>query len=141
VDRIIQSIEELGNLSETFPIEVDPQGTILSGRHRKRAGQRLGFVWPERFIPTTSYAESLEIALAANRAAPWSEEDLRRGMVCLTRLKKAALIVEALKEDDAREDDEHQSNREIAKALGVNHETAGASVDARRLCETWACRQ
>jgi hypothetical protein len=124
VDRIVQSIEELGNLSETFPIEVDPQGTILSGRHRKSVGRRLGFEWPERLVPTTSYKESLEIALAANRADPWSEAVLRREMVCLNRLKKNELIIEALKEDDAR--DEHQSNSEIGRELGINHETVAA---------------
>jgi hypothetical protein len=134
VDRIVQSVEELGNHSEDFPIEKDPLGTILSGRHRERAGRRLDFEWPVRVLQTTSYEESLQIALAANRAAPWSEEDLRRGMVCLTRLKKNALIIEALKEDDAR--DEHQSNSEIGRQTGTSHSTvAKVREDLEATCQ------
>jgi hypothetical protein len=117
VERIIRSISELGNHSEDFPIEIDSFGTLLSGWHRRRVGEILGFHWPDRLVHTSSHTESLELALAANRGKPWSPEELEKAMRCFSRKEKTALVVAELESDAAR------SNSEVARQSGVDGKT------------------
>ena len=92
------------------PVEYDEEGNILDGYHRVRACLELGITdWPK--VVRRGLTEEQKRAHARR---------LNLNRRHLTREQKRALIAEALKEAP------HKSDRQHAKALGVDHKTVGA---------------
>src|SRR5690606_37067509 len=92
------------------PVEYDEEGNILDGYHRVRACLELGITdWPK--VVRRGLTEEQKRAHARR---------LNLNRRHLTREQKRALIAEALKEAP------HKSDRQHAKALGIDHKTVGA---------------
>ena len=106
-----------------IPIEYDENGHVLDGYHRLQICKELGIKdFPKVIRAGMSEAEKLTHARKLNI--------VRRQ---LTGKQKRKLIQEQLKETP------EQSDRQIAKSLGVNHETVG--IQRKQLEATGEIRQ
>ena len=95
------------------PVEYDEAGAVLDGHHRVRACKALGIEsWPYIVRSGLSDAEKRAHARALNLARRHLSQEQRR-----------ELIREQLKDTPAK------SDRQIAKALGVDHKTVSAQRD------------
>jgi DNA-binding Lrp family transcriptional regulator len=126
VEEIKKSVLEHGLLPQ-FPVMRDQHRRILSGRHRLAAAAelqaegKLDRDWPEEVVRVADDSEAITIAVAANRARPWTAHDFKRlerlGLEWTGTRGKRRMIRLALVENAKR------SNRAIARLVGCNHET------------------
>lgn len=91
------------------PVDVDEDGVLLDGHHRKRAADELGIPLPTRAVTGLDEDGKHEHATAVN---------VQRRQ--LSREQKRDLIRHELQRDPSR------SDRAIAHLLGVSHHTVGA---------------
>lgn len=117
-DLILESIRQLGDLRDYFPVLLDEQGNVVDGRHRREIDPG----WPASRMRVPS-EQRVAAAAAANRTNAWSERDWRTLLERVTEVtgrKTEAvrtLIRLALLEDANR------SNRTIAALVGCDHKT------------------
>lgn len=105
-DALKANITERGVM---VPIEVDEEGNVLDGHHRKRVCEELGITdYPTIVREGLTEQEKILHAFTLNTA--------RRQ---LTREQKAECITKLLQRDPTL------SDRKIGKALGVSHPTVG----------------
>jgi hypothetical protein len=128
LELIQQSMAELGDLREYFPVLRDTEGNVVDGRHRLEIDPN----WPAMQIRVPVDLR-VAAAVAANRTNAWSLEDWKRlkhhrEISHGSREAGRTIVRLALLEDAARPD------REIARLTGVSHHTV-ASV-RRELEET-----
>ena len=112
-ELILESIRQLGDLRDYFPVLLDVQGNVVDGRHRREIDP----TWPAS--PTRVPTERrLAAAAAANRTSAWSERDWNALLERVTEItgKKTeavrTLIRLALLEDASR------SNVAISRLVG-----------------------
>lgn len=86
------------------PIDVDEQGNILDGHHRKQIADELGIECPERVVRGLEEFAKVDYALTVNMA--------RRH---LSREERKALAIRSLRRDPRLSDREH------ARRCGVSH--------------------
>lgn len=107
--------EDIAAAGVRVPIDVDENGVILNGHHRKAIADELGIDCPVRVVAGLGHEDKRAHALSTNLNG-------RR----LNREQRRALIVAELEHDDSR------SDRAIARLLGVDHKTVGAVRRERR---------
>lgn len=109
---ILESIRQLGDLREYFPVLLDAEGHVVDGRHRLAIDP----AWPAASA-RVPVEKRLAAQLAANRSSAWTPDDWKtlRGRIEATAKKTEAtrtLIRLALLEDASR------SNRDIGRLIG-----------------------
>ena len=105
-EKLKDSIRKHGVI---VPVEYDEEDEIVDGHHRVRACKELGITdWPRKVRSYQSDGHLLEMA--------WSLNAFRRH---LSRAEKDSMIRAALQANP------QASNRAIAKATGVKHDTVG----------------
>jgi transposase len=113
-ELILQSIAELGDLREFFPVLEDDAGNIVDGRHRRAIDPD----WPASRVRVPQ-DQRVAVATAANRSNAWTKKDwddmlAYRKHVVGERQAKRVLARLALLEDHER------SNRVISDLTGAN---------------------
>jgi hypothetical protein len=117
-ELILESMRQLGDLRDYFPVLLDEQGNVVDGRHRREIDPD----WPASRTRVPA-EKRLAAAAAANRTNGWSEKDWKALLDKVTdttgRKTEAVrtLIRLALLEDANR------SNRSIAALVGCDHQT------------------
>ena len=117
-ELILESIRQLGDLREFFPVLLDELGNVVDGRHRREIDPD----WPAARMRVPA-EKRLAAAAAANRANAWSDRDWKALLdkVMETTDKKTdavrTLIRLALLEDASR------SNVTISKLVGCSPNT------------------
>lgn len=91
------------------PVDVDENGQVLDGHHRKQIAASLGIHCPTRVVAGLTEEEKRHHALAVNA---------HRRM--LTREQRRALVVAEFERDPSR------SDRAIGRLCGVDHKTVAA---------------
>ena len=120
-ELILESIRQLGDLRDYFPVLLDEQGNVVDGRHRREIDPE----WPASRMRVPA-EQRVAAAAAANRTNAWSERDWKTLLEKVTeatgRKTEAirTLIRLALLEDANR------SNRTIAKLVGCDDKTVAA---------------
>jgi hypothetical protein len=114
LELIRESMTELGDLREYFPVLKDVEGNVVDGRHRLAIDEN----WPAMRIKVP-LAQRVAAAVAANRSNAWTAEDWQRLRHHreMTHGKHNAvqwIARMALLEDHER------SNSEIARTTGVD---------------------
>lgn len=104
-EALCQSIAQHGVL---VPVVVDEEGEIIDGRHRKWAADEVGANCPVEVQQGLTLREKRELSITLNAG--------RRHM---TTGEKRMLATAELMHDQNR------SDREIARAVGVDHKTVG----------------
>ena len=117
-ELILESIRQLGDMRDYFPVLLDDQGNVIDGRHRREIDP----AWPASRVRVPA-EHRLAAAAAANRTSAWSERDWKDllGKVIEATGKKTeavrTLIRLALLEDASR------SDREIGRLVGCSNHT------------------
>ena len=117
-ELILESIRQLGDLRDYFPVLLDEQGNVVDGRHRREIDPE----WPASRMRVPA-EQRVAAAAAANRTNAWSERDWKTLLEKVTeatgRKTEAVrtLIRLALLEDANR------SNRTLAALVGCDHKT------------------
>lgn len=120
-ELILESMRQLGDLRDYFPVLLDEEGNVVDGRHRREIAPD----WPASRIRVPA-EKRLAAAAAANRGSAWSERDWKALLerVLETTGKKTeavrTLIRLALLEDASR------SDRDIGRLVGCSHHTASS---------------
>lgn len=123
-ELILESMRQLGDLRDYFPVLLDEQGNVVDGRHRREIDPN----WPASRT-RVPLEKRLAAAAAANRTNAWTERDWKAllDQVTETTGRKTGavrtLIRLALLEDASR------SDRAIAALIGCDGKTV-ASVRA-----------
>lgn len=119
-ELILESIRQLGDLRDYFPVLLDEQGNVVDGRHRREIDPE----WPASRMKVPA-EQRVAAAAAANRTNAWSERDWKTLLDKVTettgRKTEAVriLIRLALLEDASR------SDREIGRLVGCSQTTVG----------------
>ena len=119
-ELILESIRQLGDLRDYFPVLLDQQDNVVDGRHRREIDPE----WPASRIRVPA-EQRVAAAAAANRTNAWSERDWKTLLDKVTettgRKTEAVrtLIRLALLEDASR------SDREIGRLVGCSQTTVG----------------
>jgi hypothetical protein len=119
-ELIFESIRQLGDLRDFFPVLLDEQGNVVDGRHRREIDPD----WPASRMRVPA-EQRVAAAAAANRTNAWSERDWKTLLEKVTettgRKTEAVrtLIRLALLEDASR------SDREIGRLVGCSQTTVG----------------
>lgn len=120
-ELILESIRQLGDLRDYFPVLLDEQGNVVDGRHRREIDPD----WPASRVRVPA-EQRVAAAAAANRTNAWSERDWK---ILLDRVTETTgrkteavrtLIRLALREDANR------SDREIGRLVGCSKNTVAA---------------
>jgi ParB-like chromosome segregation protein Spo0J len=101
--------EDIAKRGIQIPVLIDEDGNVLDGHHRRRIADEMGIDCPHETRAGLTHAEKTELAVALNIA--------RRH---LTRDQKQAVLDKCLAAAPEK------SDREIAKATGVDHKTVGS---------------
>lgn len=117
-ELILESIRQLGDLRDYFPVLLDEQGNVVDGRHRREIDPD----WPASRMRVPA-EQRLAAAAAANRTSAWSDRDWKALLERVTEAtgKKTeavrTLIRLALLEDASR------SNAAIARLVSSDDHT------------------
>jgi hypothetical protein len=114
-----KSIEDWGYLPG-FPITLDQNGIVLSGRHRLKVAQDLGFTWASQVVKVNE-TQAVGIAAASNVQRPFTSAEYRdlesSGLGAGRQETTRRLITLALLENAQR------SDNAISKLVGCHHQT------------------
>jgi hypothetical protein len=100
--------DDIAAVGIRVPIDVDENGEVLDGHHRKAVALMLGVECPERVVRGLEEFEKVDYALTVNLARRHLDREARRDLVKKSLLRDAGL-----------------ADREHARRCGVHHDTVG----------------
>jgi hypothetical protein len=117
-ELILESMRQLGDLRDYFPVLLDEQGNVVDGRHRREIDPD----WPASRTRVPA-EKRLAVAAAANRTNGWSEKDwnalLDRATETTSKKTEAVRTLTRL----ALLEDASRSNATIARLVGSSDHT------------------
>ena len=117
-ELILESMRQLGDLRDYFPVLLDEQGNVVDGRHRREIDPD----WPASRTRVPA-EKRLAVAAAANRTNGWSEKDwkalLDRTTETTSKKTEAVRTLTRL----ALLEDASRSNATIARLVGSSDHT------------------